>query len=35
MLLPALPGTVAGVPMGIGLVLATDGGGAFTIPPAW
>jgi putative ABC transport system permease protein len=34
-LLPALPGSLAGVPMGIGLVLATDGGGAFTIPPAW
>ncbi len=34
-LLPALPGAVAGVPMGIGLVLATVGGGTFTIPPAW
>jgi putative ABC transport system permease protein len=34
-LLPALPGAVAGVPIGIGLVLATDGGGTFTIPPAW
>jgi putative ABC transport system permease protein len=34
-LLPALPGAVAGIPMGIGLVMATDGGGTFTIPPAW
>lgn len=34
-LLPALPGAVVGVPMGIGLVLATDDGGTFTIPPAW
>lgn len=34
-LLPALPGAMAGVPMGFGLVLATDGGGTFTIPPAW
>jgi putative ABC transport system permease protein len=34
-LLPALRGAVAGVPMGIGLVLATDGGGTFTYPPAW
>ncbi len=34
-MLPALPGAVAGVPMGIGLVLATVGGGTFTIPSAW
>ena len=34
-LLPALPGAVVGVPMGIGLVLAADDGGTFTVPPAW
>ena len=34
-LLPALPGALACIPMGIGLVLATDGGGTVTVPPAW
>lgn len=33
--LPALPGAVAGIPLGIGLVLAADHGGLVTIPPAW
>ena len=33
--LPAVPGTLLGIPLGIGLLLAADGGGKVTIPPAW
>ncbi len=34
-LLPALPGTMLGIPLGIGLFAAADHGGLITIPPAW
>jgi putative ABC transport system permease protein len=34
-LLPALPGTLLGIPLGIGLFAAADHGGLITIPPAW
>jgi putative ABC transport system permease protein len=35
--LPALPGALAGVPLGIGLFAAANGAGGrlVTIPPAW
>jgi putative ABC transport system permease protein len=35
--LPALPGAILGVPLGIGLFVAANGGGAAatTLPPAW
>jgi len=34
-LLPAVPGTLFGIPLGIGLFAAADHGGLITIPPAW
>jgi FtsX-like permease family len=34
-LLPALPGTLFGIPLGIGLFAAADHGGLITLPPAW
>jgi putative ABC transport system permease protein len=34
-LIPALPGVLAGIPAGIGLVGAVGHGGATTAPPAW
>jgi ABC-type antimicrobial peptide transport system permease subunit len=34
-LLPALPGAVFGIPLGIGLFAAADHGGMLTVPPAW
>jgi ABC-type lipoprotein release transport system permease subunit len=33
--LPAVPGVLLGIPLGIGLFLAADGGGMMTVPPAW
>jgi putative ABC transport system permease protein len=33
--LPAVPGTLLGVPLGLGLFLAADGGGTLTVPPVW
>ena len=33
--LPAVPGTLLSIPLGIGLLLAADGGGQVTVPPAW
>jgi putative ABC transport system permease protein len=36
-LLPALPGALLGIPLGIGLFALANGGGAkaMTIPPTW
>jgi putative ABC transport system permease protein len=34
-LLPAVPGVVLGIPLGIGLFAAADHGGLITLPPAW
>ncbi len=34
-LLPAVPGTLFGIPLGIGLFAAADHGGLITLPPAW
>ena len=34
-LLPALPGALFGIPLGIGLFAAADHGGLLTVPPAW
>lgn len=34
-LLPALPGTLLGIPLGIGLFAAAEHGGLMTVPPAW
>ena len=34
-LLPALPGALVGIPLGIGLFAAADHGGLMTLPPAW
>jgi putative ABC transport system permease protein len=34
-LLPALPGTLLGIPLGLGLFAAADHGGLLTVPPAW
>ena len=34
-LLPALPGALLGIPLGIGLFAAANGAGTVTIPPAW
>jgi putative ABC transport system permease protein len=33
--LPALPGAILGVPLGLALYAVADGGGLMTIPPAW
>jgi FtsX-like permease family len=33
--LPALPGAIVGIPLGIGLFAATAGSGTVTVPPAW
>ena len=33
--LPAVPGTLLGIPLGLGLFLAADGGGVLSIPPVW
>jgi len=33
--LPAVPGTLLGIPLGLGLFKAVDNGGAVAIPPAW
>jgi putative ABC transport system permease protein len=35
LLLPALPGAVAGLPLGVLLVTAVSHGSAVTVPPAW
>jgi hypothetical protein len=32
-LLPALPGALLGIPLGLGLFAATDHGGLLTVPP--
>ena len=34
-LLPALPGALFGIPLGLGLFAAADHGGLLTVPPAW
>ena len=34
-LLPAVPGVLLGIPLGIGLFAAADHGGLITVPPAW
>jgi putative ABC transport system permease protein len=34
-LLPAVPGALLGIPLGIGLFAAADHGGRLTVPPAW
>jgi hypothetical protein len=34
-LLPAVPGTLFGIPLGIGLFAAADHGGLIALPPAW
>ena len=34
-MLPALPGAILGIPLGIGLFAAANHGGLMTIPPAW
>jgi len=34
-LLPALPGALLGIPLGLGLFAAADHGGLLTVPPAW
>jgi putative ABC transport system permease protein len=33
--LPALPGAILGIPLGIGLFAAANGAGILTVPPAW
>ena len=33
--LPALPGAILGIPLGIGLFAAANSGGVVTVPPAW
>jgi putative ABC transport system permease protein len=33
--LPAVPGALLGIPLGLGLFKAADGGGMLTLPPAW
>ncbi len=35
LVLPAVPGTLLGIPLGRGLFLAADGGGVLTVPPIW
>src|SRR5881392_1952019 len=34
-LLPAVPGVLLGIPLGIGLFAAADHGALITVPPAW
>ena len=34
-LLPALPGAIVGVPLGIGLFAAASGSGTVIVPPVW
>jgi len=34
-LLPALPGALLGIPLGLGLFAAANHGGRLTVPPAW
>jgi putative ABC transport system permease protein len=34
-LLPAVPGVLLGIPLGLGLFAAADHGGRMTVPPAW
>ena len=34
-LLPALPGALLGIPLGLGLFAAADHGGLLTVPPTW
>ena len=34
-MLPALPGALVGIPLGIGLFAAANGAGTVTIPPGW
>ena len=34
-LLPAVPGALLGIPLGLGLFAAADHGGRLTVPPAW
>jgi putative ABC transport system permease protein len=33
--LPALPGALLGIPLGLGLFLAADGGGVMVVPSVW
>ena len=33
--LPAVPGALLGIPLGLGLFKAADGGGMLTFPPVW
>ena len=33
--IPALPGAIVGVPLGIGLFAAASGAGHVVVPPAW
>ena len=33
--LPAIPGALLGIPLGLGLFLAADGGGVVSVPPVW
>jgi ABC-type lipoprotein release transport system permease subunit len=33
--LPAVPGALLGIPLGLGLFKAADGGGMLTVPPVW
>jgi len=35
LVLPALPGALAGIPLGIGLYAAANGAGVLTVPPGW
>jgi putative ABC transport system permease protein len=35
LVLPALPGALVGIPLGIGLFTAANGAGVVTIPPGW
>ncbi len=34
-LIPALPGALLGIPLGLGLVVAVNPGGGLPVPPAW
>src|SRR4029077_16262285 len=35
LVLPALPGALAGIPLGIGVYAAANGAGVLTVPPGW